>query len=101
MDKESYVIMLRPANDYGREGTDEIVSQHFQYLKSLHAEGKVMMAGRFSDVLIGLVMLTAENRIQAEEIMNNDPAIKAKIFHGELYEWRIALEPSNERSFHS
>ncbi len=93
METESYVIMLRPANDYGRDGTDEIVSQHFSYLKKLHDEGIVIMAGRFSDVLIGLVMLTVENRIQAEDIMKNDPAIKARIFHGELYKWRIALEP--------
>ena len=94
MEQESYVIMLRPANDYGMEGTDEIVSQHFSYLKELHAAGKVMMAGRFSDVLIGLVMITVDSKAEAMRIMENDPAIKAKVFHGELYQWRIALEPA-------
>lgn len=93
MEKESYVIMLRPANDYGTQGTDEIVSAHFEYLKELHASGKVLMAGRFSDVLIGLVMVTVRDRAEAMEIMQKDPAIKAKVFHGELYKWRIALDP--------
>ncbi len=90
---ESFVIMLRPANDYGMEGTEEAVSKHFEYLKKYHLEGKVMMAGRFSDVLIGLVMVTTDNEEEARQFMENDPAIKAKIFHGELYKWRIALDP--------
>ncbi len=95
MEHESYVIMLRPANEYGKDGTDEIVSQHFSYLKELHTSGKVMMAGRFSDVLLGLVMVTVGSKAEAKKIMENDPAIKAKVFHGELYQWRIALEPTD------
>jgi uncharacterized protein YciI len=88
---ESYVIILRPAPEYGSQGTDEIVGQHFQYLKKLIDEGKVMMAGRFSEVLIGLIMLEVENRDEAEQIMSMDPAVSANVFHAELYPWTIAL----------
>ncbi|MHA1909542.1 MAG: YciI family protein [Candidatus Thorarchaeota archaeon] len=90
---ESFVIILRPAPEYGSPGTDEIVSKHFEHLKRLNQEGKVMMAGRFSDVLIGLVMLEVENRDEAEKIMRSDPAVLANVFHAELYPWSIALEP--------
>ncbi|MFX1559928.1 MAG: YciI family protein [Promethearchaeota archaeon] len=92
METQSYVIMLRPANDYGIEGTEEIVSEHFKYLQSLLKEGILTMAGRFSEVLIGLSMIEAESREAALEIMRNDPAVKKGIFHAELYPWRIALK---------
>jgi len=92
METQSFVIMLRPANDYGTEGTEEKVSEHFKYLQQLLKEGKLTMAGRFSEVLIGLVMLEAKSREEALDIMKNDPAVKAGIFHAELYPWTIALK---------
>lgn len=91
METQSFVIMLRPANKYGEESTNEKVSEHFNYLKSLLEEGKLIMAGRFSEVLIGLAMIEVKSREAALEIMRNDSAIKAGVFHGELYPWRIAL----------
>jgi len=92
METQTFVIMLRPADKYGGPETEEIVSQHFNYLKSLLESGKLTLAGRFSEVLIGLAMIQASTRDEAMDIMKNDPAIKAGIFHGELYPWRIALQ---------
>ena len=92
METQTYVIMLRPANKYGGPASDEIVSQHFEYLKSLLEKGTLTLAGRFSEVLIGLAMIQADTRDEAMAIMKDDPAIKAGIFHGELYPWRIALQ---------
>jgi len=92
METQSFVIMLRPANKYGEVGTDETVSEHFNYLKSLLKDGKLSVAGRFSEVLIGLVMIEVESRDEAIEIMTNDPAVKAGVFHAELYPWSIALQ---------
>jgi len=92
VETQSYVIMLRPANDYGIEGTNEIVAEHFKYLQRLLSDGILTMAGRFSEVLIGLSMIEAKSREEAIEIMKNDPAVKAGIFHAELYPWRIALK---------
>ena len=91
LEKQSYVIMLRPAPAYGEEGTEEIVSEHFRYLQELQKNGNLIMAGRFSDVLIGLSIIQVETHEQAIEIMKGDPAVKAGIFHAELYPWRIAL----------
>ncbi len=92
METQSYVIMLRPANEYGSPGTNERVGEHFEYLKDLLEKGILTMAGRFSDVLIGLVMIEVTSREEALMIMKNDPAVKSGIFHAELYPWRIALQ---------
>ncbi len=92
METQSYVILLIPANDYGLEGTEEKVSEHFRYLQQLLKDGSLTLAGRFSEVLIGLVMIEASSRDVALEIMRNDPAVKAGVFHAELYPWRIALK---------
>ncbi|MFQ5833429.1 MAG: YciI family protein [Candidatus Thorarchaeota archaeon] len=91
MEKLSYVIMLRPAPSYGEEETEEIVGQHFKYLQSLQVSGELVMVGRFSDVLVGLTMIECDSLERATEIMKNDPAVKANIFHAELYPWRVAL----------
>ncbi|MHA2380370.1 MAG: YciI family protein [Candidatus Thorarchaeota archaeon] len=93
MEKQSFVIMLRPAPAYGEEGTDEIVSQHFKYLQSLQASGELLMAGRFNEVLIGLVVIDCNSHERAVEIVKNDPAVNANVFHAEIYPWRIALGP--------
>ena len=92
METQSFVIMLRPANKYGEPETEAIVSAHFNYLKDLLSQKKLIMAGRFSEVLIGLAMIQADSREEAMEIMKNDPAVKAGVFHGELYPWSIALQ---------
>lgn len=92
MEKQSFVIMLRPAPEYGKDGTEEIVGQHFKYLQSLQDSGELRMAGRFNDVLIGLALIDCTSRERAEEIAKNDPAVKANVFHAEIYPWRIALD---------
>ena len=69
MESQSFVIMLRPAPAYGKEGSDETVSEHFEYLKSLRSEGTLIMAGRFSEVLIGLVILETKGEDEAREIL--------------------------------
>ena len=91
MEKQQYVIILRPAPNYGNPDTEEIANQHFKYLKDLLEKGILIMAGRFLDVLYGLVIIEVKTREDAVSVMANDPAVKAKIFHAELYQWKVAL----------
>ncbi len=92
MSKQSFVIMLRPAPKYGEPETEKKVSEHFTHLQKLLADGILVMAGRFSDVLIGLVIINVNTHDEAIEIMKSDPAVQAGIFHAELYPWSIALK---------
>jgi uncharacterized protein YciI len=91
---ESFVIILQPAPAYGTPNTDQIIDQHFAYLQSLQKDGVLLMAGRFSDVLVGLVIIEAKDRETALSIMTDDPAVKAGVFHAELHPWRIAIQRS-------
>ena len=91
MTLQNFVIMIRPAPNYGTEGSDGKVEEHFEYLKKLKSDGTLIMAGRFSEVLIGLVLIQTDTREEAIRIMKADPAIKSEVFHGELYPWIIAL----------
>lgn len=90
--KQSFVIMLRPAHKYAEKGSDEKIDEHFRYLQGLKVAGNLTMAGLFSEVLIGLVLIEAETVEEARKIMMNDPAVKAGVFYAELYPWHIALK---------
>jgi uncharacterized protein YciI len=92
METQTYVIVLRPANRYGNPESDERINEHFLYLKGLLEKGILTMAGRFSEVLIGLVLIETKSRNEALRIMREDPAVKSGVFHAKLYPWSIALK---------
>ena len=88
-----FIIRLRPAVT-GREATELEklkITQHFEYLKGLLAQGKLILAGLATDDYAGVVILRARDRIEAEKIMAGDPAIGANVFLAELHPFRVAL----------
>lgn len=93
--KECYLLMYYPPRkDFATNFTEEeseTVGRHFDYLKDLHAKGVVRMAGRVEDARFGICQLLVSNKAEAEEIMQNDPAVKAKVFTSELLPFRLAL----------
>ena len=90
-----YLIMYHPPragfaeNATPAESTE--VMKHFEYLKQLHAEKVVLIAGRIEDARFGIALLETENEESAREILNNDPAVKAKVFTAELLPFSLAL----------
>lgn len=70
---------------------EKIIGEHFNYLKDLTAQGVVYLAGRVEDASFGIVVFEAESPEKAEEVMLNDPAVKAGLFRTELYPYRLAL----------
>ena len=73
---------------------DAIVSEHFQYLKTLTERGIVLLAGRTlhtDETSHGLVVLEVDSKEQARTVMTNDPAVKAGIFLSELFPFSVAL----------
>lgn len=78
---------------------DEIISQHFNYLKGLTEQGTVFLAGRTLTEdynSFGIVIFRAESDEIAKKIMLDDPAIKNRVMRGELYPYRVALmQPEN------
>jgi uncharacterized protein YciI len=71
-----------------------IVSEHFEYLQKLVAEGVVFMAGRTlnsDERTFGIVVFEAASESDAVALMENDPAVKLRVMKAELFPYRVAL----------
>jgi len=73
---------------------DEIVSQHFYWLKENSDKGIVLLAGRTQNTdpsSFGIVIFRAESDQAAQEFAAQDPAVIGGVFSCELYPYRVAL----------
>jgi uncharacterized protein YciI len=85
-----------------RGPTDEeasILSDHFNYLKSLTEQGVVLVFGRTQNKdasAFGIVIFRAESEDAAQSIVRNDPAVGKGIMRAELFPYKVAgLNASN------
>ena len=69
------------------------MGDHFQYLKKLTAEGKVVIAGPSinGEKTFGVIIVETDTEEEARTIMENDPSYKAGIQKGEVLPFRIAI----------
>ena len=82
------------------ENEKKIVGEHFDYLKQLTNNGTVILAGRTKNTdtsSFGIVIFQAESEEAARVIMNEDPAVKNRVFRAELFPYAMAL--FNSRNF--
>lgn len=92
-----YTLKLVPRllDDTNWTSLDKIaVDQHLSSLERLLEERVLVLAGRTLDEderMFGIVIFDAETDEQAEQIMLNDPAVKAGIMVAELHPYRVAL----------
>ena len=73
---------------------EEILDQHFAYLKDLTEQGIVLLAGRTlttDENSFGIIIFKAGSEESARHLMNNDPAVKHGVMRAELYPYRVAL----------
>jgi uncharacterized protein len=76
------------------ENETKIVEEHFAYLKHLTKNGTVLLAGRTKNTdtsSFGIVIFQAETEEAARRIVNEDPAVKNRVFRAELFPYKIAL----------
>jgi uncharacterized protein YciI len=90
-----YLILLTPRREtFLQDATAEemaVVERHFEYLQNLLAKGRLILAGRCEEGPPGIVVFEAESEEAAREVLDNDPAIEAGIFRGEVHPFRLAL----------
>jgi len=97
--KFCYVLRLFPEYfelDGWTNEASKIVGRHFNYLKKLTDEGNVIMAGRtlnepMTEEDFGMVILETSTREEAQNIMNNDPAVIGRVMHAKFYDFSLAL----------
>jgi uncharacterized protein YciI len=77
--------------------TDEeerLVGEHFEYLKGLTERGIVLLAGRTLNTdpsSFGIVIFRAADEAEARSIFESDPAVRAGVFRGEVFQYAVAL----------
>lgn len=93
-----YIYIIEPARKtLAQDASDEesrVVEAHFEYLKSLLADGRLILAGRTQDenTPVGIVIFEADSDAHAAEVFKHDPAVEAGIFVGTVRPYRIALQ---------
>jgi uncharacterized protein YciI len=90
-----YDLALKP--DYHDVSTwddkvQEIFAQHGEFLNRAVQHGRVMFVGRTDTAPkdnYGLVVFEADNQADAEEFMNQDPAIARGVMMGRAFPFKI------------
>lgn len=95
MNEYIYRLELIERLEKDENWTDEdnrIVNEHFDYLKNLLSQNRLILAGRTTNEnKFGIVIFEAETNENAQDIMNNDPAVLNGIMTSELFPYRVAL----------
>ncbi|MBN8697957.1 MAG: hypothetical protein J0L87_15610 [Bacteroidetes bacterium] len=89
-----FLIIKKPRENFIETMTEDeskIMSEHFEYLKRMLFEGKLILAGPVTTGDFGVSIVETETEDEAREIMNNDPAVIAGIMKPTLYLYRVSL----------
>ncbi|MHA1156039.1 MAG: YciI family protein [Candidatus Heimdallarchaeota archaeon] len=82
---EHYIGIIKPTRDgFMTSPTDEEIKamkEHFEYLKNLLSEDKLVLAGPATNIdnPFGILIFKVESREEAEKMLKNDPSIKAGV----------------------
>jgi len=90
-----FLLIYRPPRPtFHSDATAEeerVIGSHFQYLKRLLAEGKLLLAGPCEDASMGLAVIECGSLDEARSILAADPAVQGKVFTGEIKLYRVSL----------
>ncbi len=99
-DKKQYIYVLKLKTqfldiDNWTEKENKIASVHFEHIKRLTNEGTVILSGRTlntDESQFGIVILEANTKKEALEVMKSDPAVAQGLMTAELFPYRIATK---------
>lgn len=91
-----YMIRLHPVRremvDNPTDHEQSVMGEHFQYLKKLTQEGRVLLAGPvFGEPPFGLAVTAALSESDANEIGKNDPSVIAGVTTYDIAPMRVSL----------
>ena len=66
--------------------------EHGKYMAKLLKEKKLVMAGPFSDSSGGMAVIEVDGEREAADILQHDPAIVQRVFHGEIHPWLVVFD---------
>jgi len=83
-----YVEILK----YPSPATPELRGKHQSYVREQAKKGKLVLAGRFSDVSGGLIIWKSSSKEEVESIAEHDPYAMEKYATYQLKEWTYVPE---------
>ena len=97
--QNQYVYVVRPSRPEmltsgPTEREIEVLKGHVAFMQKLTDEGTLLLAGRTQNndpSTFGLAIFVAPSEAAAEEIMNEDPAVKHGVMTATLYPYEIAF----------
>lgn len=95
--QQQYIYFLRLVprlreNGNWTEEDNAIVRPHFRHLQALLESGQLILAGRTQDDdPMGIVIIKASSREEAEGLMRSDPAVAEGIMTAQLRPYQVAL----------
>jgi uncharacterized protein len=86
------LVILRTGtgNVQNPEERQKLFAGHFENMRNLSEQGKLVLAGPFgqnSNAFRGLFILNTQSEEEARELLQSDPTIREGIFSAELYPW--------------
>jgi uncharacterized protein YciI len=90
-----WIYVIRASREgFKTEPTAEemsIMSEHFEYLQGVLADGKLVLAGPALDASFGIAVFEAENETEAQGIMEGDPSVANGVMQATLHPYRVSL----------
>ena len=86
---------MRPGPKNHSKKHDELIEKHCEYLKTHHKKGHVIFAGpswEENEEHFAIVVLETEDKEEAEEIMNNNPAVIGEVLTSKVTEFSVFLD---------
>ncbi len=92
---KEFIYLIHPFRheffDHPTPFEDQVMEEHYEYLKGATLRGTVLLAGPCLDETFGVVVIRAESEEAARDFMLNDPSVSSNIMMAELHPFKISL----------
>ncbi len=100
METKYYVFLYSPGPNWleAKPITEQPLANHFRYMSQLETERKLILGGGFLDNSGAMGVLRVASLAEAQEIVENDPAVRDGVVTVEVRPWCVTVAGQVERS---
>ena len=99
-----FVVIYTPGPAWlqGKSITEQpYFREHGRYMQRFFADKRLIMGGPFMDNQGGLGIIDVANEAKAREILEQDPAVLARVFQPHLHPWNAVFNQYTAKSAQS